>query len=104
MYSFTDLVQYLFTVSGVKYFLSERLCQDPLEKFFGKQRQRGKANKNPNIASALKNNQALRVISSINLNTVKGNMRGTNTSIMQTEDGQQPLPKRRRQSKEGISY
>ena len=32
--SFVDLVKYVFTNPGVKYFLSERLSQDPLEKFF----------------------------------------------------------------------
>ena len=99
MHSFTDLVPYLFNLPGVKYFLSERLCQDALEKFFGKQRQRGRSNENPNVAATLKNNQALRVISSINLDAVKGNTRGTNSLSMQLEDVQQPpLPKRKRRS------
>lgn len=39
--SFVELVRYIFTIPGVKAFLSECLCQDPLEKFFGCQRQRG---------------------------------------------------------------
>ena len=42
--SFVALVRYLFTLPGVKVFLSECLCQDPLEKFFGCQRQRGGVN------------------------------------------------------------
>ena len=35
-----DLVQYLFTVPGVKSFLSRQICQDPIEKFFDCQRQK----------------------------------------------------------------
>ena len=49
MQSFVALIRYLFTLLGVKVFLSERLCQDPLEKFFGCQRQRGGVSENPNV-------------------------------------------------------
>lgn len=38
--SFVELVNFIFQIPGVKAFLSEKLCQDPLEKFFGCQRQR----------------------------------------------------------------
>ena len=37
--SFVELVEYIFTISSVKMFLSERISQDPLENFFGCQRQ-----------------------------------------------------------------
>ncbi len=47
--SFIDLVRYPFTLPGVKSFLSECISQDPLEKFFGLQRQRGRVNENPNV-------------------------------------------------------
>ncbi len=60
--SFTQLVHYLFKVPGVKSFLSEWVSQDPLEKFFGRQRQRGGVNENPTVAQFLK---ALRVLTSI---------------------------------------
>ena len=35
--AFVELMRYLFTFLGVRYFLSEKICQDPLEKlnFFG---------------------------------------------------------------------
>ena len=46
--SFIDLAKYLFSLQGVKSFLSEHISQDPLEKFFGMQRQRGRAHENPN--------------------------------------------------------
>ena len=77
MYSFIDLVKYLFTIPDVKVFLSNRICQDPLENFFGHQRQRGRVNENPNVAEFLKNTQALRVINTT-CATVRGNCRGLN--------------------------
>lgn len=59
---FIELVRYVFTLPGVKVFLSQRICQDPLEKFFGCQRQRGGTHDNPTVAEFCKNTQALRVI------------------------------------------
>jgi len=53
--SFTELVPQLFAIPGVKVFLSERINQDPLEKFFGCQRQRGGWNENPTVAEFYKN-------------------------------------------------
>ena len=46
--SFVEFLQYIFTVPGVKFFLSNKLSQDPIEKFFGQQRQRGSSNDNSN--------------------------------------------------------
>ena len=43
------------------FILSERLNQDPLESFFGKQRARGGRSDNPNVRSFLYNMQAIRV-------------------------------------------
>ena len=34
---------------ALEVFLSERISQDPLEKFFGCQRQRGRVNENPTV-------------------------------------------------------
>jgi len=61
---------------GVKYFLSEKLCQDPLEKLFGCLSQRGKANDNPMLNEVFKGTQALRVIGDINVKAIVGNCRG----------------------------
>ena len=61
--SFVELVRYLFTIEGVSSFLSQRICQDPIENFFGCQRQRGGVNENPNVQSST-NTQALRVTKS----------------------------------------
>ena len=38
---FLKLIPYIFSIEGVTIFLSEKLNQDPLENFFGCQRQRG---------------------------------------------------------------
>ena len=60
------MVQYIFDkVPNVTFLLSQRLCQDPLERFFGLQRQRGGVHDNPNVNEFMKNTQALRVINCV---------------------------------------
>ena len=71
--SFIDLVHFIFTIPGVKSFLSEHISQDPLEKYFGRQRQRGNTHENPTSQEFLKNNGALRVVNSIKIDTHRGN-------------------------------
>ena len=79
-----ELVQHLFTIPGVKSFLSERIQQDPLEKYFGRQRKRGRVNENPTAAQFLKNDQALRIINSMNLDVVSVNTHGTKQALLRT--------------------
>ena len=74
--AFIEMVEYLFTLRGVKCFLSERISQDPLEKFFGNQRQRGGVNENPTVKKFCQNTQALRVINTV-CKDVRGNCRGS---------------------------
>lgn len=61
--SFIELIRYLFSLPEVKEnhlaFLSNNLCQDPLEKFFGSQRQRGGASDNPDVKEFFKITAAL---------------------------------------------
>ena len=76
--SFIEITKLAFTVPGVKAFLSERLSQDPLEKFFECQRQRGGTSENPNVSEFCKNTQALRVINSVCGDVARGNCRGNN--------------------------
>ena len=73
--SFIELVRFVFTIPGVSLFLSNRLNQDPIEKFFGQQRQRGGTHENPNASQFLKNTQALRVINTT-CGAIRGNCRG----------------------------
>ena len=57
--SFVEFVKYLFTLQEVQEhrlaFLSNHICQDPLECFFGCQRQRGD---NPSVSEFYNNTQA----------------------------------------------
>ena len=94
--SFVELVRYLFSSPDVKVFLSEKICQDPLEKFFGCQRQRGGANDNPTVQQFYSNSQALRTINGI-CHDVRRNCRGLKRSrVIDWEKESAPLPKRRR--------
>ena len=51
----------------VKSFLSQRICQGPLEKFFGQQRQRGGIHDNPDVTEFVHNTQALRVAQKVRI-------------------------------------
>ena len=87
-----ELVKFSFSIPGVKVFLSQKLCQDPLEDFFGHQRQRGRGHDNPNVQKFIKNTQALRVINGIS-KKIKGNSR--EQKVEETNEDIGPLPKRR---------
>ena len=71
--SFIELLPRLFKIPGVTCFLSEKLTQNFLEKFYGCQRQKGRTNNNPTAHEFLKNTQALHVIDSIRIKEVSGN-------------------------------
>ena len=72
--SFTEFLPFIFKIKGVTCFLSEKLSQDLLEKFFGCQRQKGRANENPMASKFLKNTQSLRVIDSICIQHITGQL------------------------------
>lgn len=44
----------MYSPFWVKVFLSEKISQDPIEKFFGRQHQRGRVNENPNAQEFMK--------------------------------------------------
>ena len=87
-----ELVRYLFTLPDVQSFVSQRICQDPLERFFGCQRQRGGVHDNPNAQEFAKNTKALRVIKSVCKTSARGNCRGGIRDI-DKENIHEPLPK-----------
>ena len=91
--SFLELVRYIFKMPDVKSFLSQRICQDPLENFFGQQRQRGGIHDNPNVKEFIHNTQALRVAQKVRIK--RGNCRGSVVEISVKENSK-PLPKRAR--------
>ena len=59
MYSFTELGPRLLLLKGVKFLLSERFNQDPLEIYFSKQRMRCGRGDNPSVKQFLDTAQAL---------------------------------------------
>ena len=90
--SLLELIPHLYSIPGVKVFLSEKLSQDPLERFFGCQRQRGGTHENPTVQVFYKNTQALLVI---NVGTVKRNCRGR-LEAQDVEDENSSPPERSR--------
>ena len=97
--SFVQLVRYIFTIPGVKIFLSERLNQDALESFFGKQRQRGGGSDNPNVSQFLSGTSSLRVQGSIALQPLRGNSRQYKRIAEKDLIAEStPLPKRKRKA------
>ena len=99
VWSFIEITKLAFTIPGVEVFLSERLSQDPLEKFFGCQRQRGGTSENPSTSEFCKNTQALRVIGSMCRDVPRGNCRGNKRALQLDVKNNTPLPKRRRAHK-----
>ena len=84
-------------------FLSVKLNQDPLEKFFGCIRQHGRVNDNPTVLQAMKSTQTLRVINSIRFATITGNCRGSNKrKEVEIEDVDVQLPKKKAQTEAKI--
>ncbi|KAL5484343.1 hypothetical protein EMCRGX_G020817 [Ephydatia muelleri] len=96
--SFLELVPYLFSMPDIQSFLCQRLCQDPLERFFGLQRQRGGVHENPNAVEFAKNTQALRVMKSVGKSSSFGNCRRGLIEQASMDELCEPLPKRRRTS------
>ena len=94
--SMVEIIPFLLKVKGVKYVLTEKFCQDPLESFFGKQRMRGGSNDNPNVATFLKNTSSLRIQGSIAMKPLRGNCRRGKQNIENIEIDDTPLPKRKR--------
>eukprot|EP00731_Ephydatia_muelleri_P006390 Em0003g638a len=94
IYSFVELVQYLFTLDGVESFLSQKISQDPLEKFFGCQRQRGATSDNPNVSEFRKNLQTIRIVDTMCRSSVRGNCRGVKDDPIDIKENT-PLLKRK---------
>ena len=66
----------MFDIPSVESFLSQRLCQDQLERFVGCQRQRGRVHDNHNTADFINNTQAISGLESLP-HPDKGNCRGS---------------------------
>lgn len=90
-----EMIPFLLDVKGVKYVLTEKFNQDPLESFFGKQRMRGGSNDNPNVATFLKNTTSLRIQGALSMKPIRGNCRRGKAKLQEIEVDDTPLPKRR---------
>ncbi|KAL5500013.1 hypothetical protein EMCRGX_G011503 [Ephydatia muelleri] len=97
--SFIGLVQYLFTLEGVESFLSQRIGQDPLEKFFGCQRQRGATSDNPNVSEFQKNMQTIRIVDTMCRPSVRGNCQEIKNQHPINPNENTPLLKRKSKRK-----
>lgn len=91
---FCELCPLLLKTTG-HYILSEVLCQDPLERYFSRQRHRGGGNENPTAEQFRTNSQQL-----VQQQHIRHELRTMNDlPVEQDEDshsGDQPLPKRPR--------
>ena len=76
-------------------FLSQNLCQDPIENFFGCQRMRGGTGDNPNVKEYYQNTQALRIVNSFCRGPVKGNCSSSKEAVVPDIT---PLPKKQPKS------
>jgi len=92
-----ELIRFLLSLPGVKYVLTEKFCQDPLESFFGQQRAQGRRNDNPTVAEFKTNTNSIRVQSSIATDPLHGNCRKRPKEKIEIDET--PLPKRRRHAK-----
>ena len=89
--------RFLLQQDGVKFLLSERFCQDPVEEFFSHQRSRGGHNDNPTVKQFLENTVSLRIQKSAALAPLRANCsrkRPRQERIIEVDDT--PLHKRRR--------
>ena len=59
MTTFSELIPKLLALPGADYILSEVFSQDPLERYFSKQRHRGGSNENPSARQVLYNASTL---------------------------------------------
>ena len=64
-HSLSEMIQFLLSNDEVKFVLTERFNQDPVEIFFAQQRARGQRNDNPSVSQFMENIQALIVQKSL---------------------------------------
>lgn len=95
MTSFIELAPQLVKLPGVKYLLSEVFSQDPLERYFSRQRHRGGSNENPtafqvpyNAATLVQQQSVYRDLKTMNVESSQQEIHVQNVA--------QPLQKRRK--------
>ena len=71
--AFVEMTEYLLKHEGVKFLLSERFCQDPVEEFFGNQRAKGGRCDNPTAKDFCDTTVSIRVQKTAALHPLRGN-------------------------------
>lgn len=71
-----DLAKELLEIDQVKFLLSEKFTQDPLEEHFGRQRRRRGCNDNPTLEEIGRQELSLNVMNAELITDIKGNTRG----------------------------
>ena len=100
--SLVEIVQYLLN-AGAKYVLTERLCQDALENYFGRQRAIGGRKDNPNLRDFGYGDNIIR--NSVAARSIKGNVSGNQLGISNINIiDSTPLPCRKRKSSNALSH
>ncbi len=92
-----QVVKFLIS-EGMEYVLSERFCEDLLEEYFGRQRERGRFSDNPTV-QAFGYNLTLAVqrnIAPVVKGNVAGRHKGESSTVLLSEE---PLPKRKKLKK-----
>ena len=89
------MTQALLVLPGVNYLLSEKLCLDPVESFFGKQRAHRGRSDNPTVKQFCDNTALLRVQGSAALEPICGDCRKRKVNLSEVVNNN-PLPKRKR--------
>lgn len=94
VHSMVEMITFLLDIKDAKYVLTEKLNQDLLESFFGKQRMRGGSNDNPNVATFIKNTTSLRIQGSLSMKPIGGNCKRGKAKLQDIAVDDTPLPKR----------
>jgi len=97
--AFVEMARFLLKLPGVKYLLSERFCQDPLEEFFSQQRAQGRRNDNPTASEFKKTTVSIRIQASTATDPLHGNCRGRKRAREKVIIDDTPLPKRKRKTR-----
>ncbi|KAI8771576.1 Transposable element P transposase [Biomphalaria glabrata] len=100
--AFTEATRYLLQ-NGVKYVLSNRFCQDPLEEHFGRHRCLGHTNENPNLWSFGYQENKLRLQRNLTLAfQPRGNVQSHHNE-MNSHLSYSPLKKKRKMDKSDLN-
>lgn len=96
--SFCELGPKLLAIPGVEYLLSEVFSQDPLERYFSRQRHRGGSNDNPPACMVPYNASTLVQQQSMYQDLKTMNIEVEDDAPSSVEILSQPLPKRARKT------